>query len=61
MGVKRYVAVAVLLTTEGFQVPLIPLVDIVGKSGAIPFLQIAGNKASNSGVIFAFTVTAAVL
>jgi hypothetical protein len=60
-GVKRYVVVAVLLTMDGFQVPVIPLVDVVDKRGAMPFLQIAGKVASNSGVIFVFTVTAAVL
>jgi hypothetical protein len=33
-GVNVYIALALLLTTAGFQVPLMPLVDNAGKSGA---------------------------
>ena len=33
-GVKVYVAVAVLLTTAGDQVPVMPLVDVNGNTGA---------------------------
>jgi hypothetical protein len=61
VGVKIYVVVVVLLTIAGIHVPVIPLVDVVDNSGAMPFLQIAGNVASNSGSIFGFTTTAAVL
>lgn len=51
----------VLFTIAGFQVPVMPLVEVVDKIGANPPLQIAGRVASNSGSIFVFTITAAVL
>ena len=51
----------VLFTMAGFQVPVMPLVEVVDKIGANPPLQIAGRVASNSGSIFVFTITAAVL
>ncbi len=51
----------VLFTTAGFQVPVIPFVEVVDKIGANPFLQMAGRVASNSGSIFVFTISAAVL
>jgi hypothetical protein len=56
VGVKVYVALVVLLTVAGLHVPVIPLVDVVGKTGAIAPLQIAG-IAVNVGVTFGFTVT----
>jgi hypothetical protein len=56
LAVKTYVPVAVLLTTAGFQVPVIPLVDVVGKIGAVAPLHI-GAIAANVGVIIGFTVT----
>jgi hypothetical protein len=37
-------------------VPVIPLVDVIGNTGAVAPLQNAGT-AANVGVIFAFTVT----
>ena len=45
----------VLLTTAGFQVPVTPLLDVVGKVGAVAPLQIAA-IAVNVGVIFGVTV-----
>jgi hypothetical protein len=56
VGVKVYVPLAVLLTVAGLQVPVIPLVDVVGKTGAVAPLQIAG-MATNVGVTIGFTVT----
>jgi hypothetical protein len=56
VGVKVYVPLAVLLTVAGLQVPVIPLVDVVGNTGAVAPLQIAGT-AANVGVTFVFTVT----
>jgi hypothetical protein len=50
------VPVAVLLTVAGFQVPVIPLVDVVGKTGAVAPLHIAG-IAAKVGVMEGFTVT----
>ena len=51
----------ILFTIAGFQVPVIPLVEVVDRIGANPPLQIAGSVASNSGSIFAFTIIGAVL
>jgi hypothetical protein len=50
------VPVVELLTVVGFQVPDIPLVEVVGNIGAVAPLQIAGIVA-NVGVIIGFTVT----
>jgi hypothetical protein len=49
VGVNVYVPLAVLLTAAGLQVPVMPLVDVVGKTGAVLPLQIAGT-AANEGV-----------
>jgi hypothetical protein len=46
----------VLLTTAGFQVPVIPFIEVVGNIGAVAPLQI-GAMAVNVGVIIGFTVT----
>lgn len=47
-----------MLTTEGFHVPTIPLVDVVGKAGTIPPAQIVKLVPKlNTGVTFGFTVT----
>ena len=35
VGVNVYVAVFVLLTVAGAQVPVIPFVDVVGRTGAV--------------------------
>jgi hypothetical protein len=56
VGVKVYVPLAVLFTVAGLQVPVIPLLDVVGKTGAVAPLQIAG-IAANVGVTIGFTVT----
>ncbi len=54
VGVNVYVVVAVLFST-GLQVPVIPLVDVVGKAANAAPLHI-GATAVNVGVIFGFTV-----
>ena len=48
-------AEVVLLTVAGFHVPLIPLLDVVGNSGAVAPAHI-GATASNDGVTVGFTV-----
>jgi len=53
-GVKVYVVVAVLLSA-GAQVPVIPLVDVVGKADKAAPEQI-GATAAKVGVTFGFTV-----
>jgi hypothetical protein len=40
VGVKVYTPLVVLLTTNGFHVPVIPLVDVLGNTGTVPPLQI---------------------
>ena len=53
---------AVLLTTEGFHVPVIPLLDVVGNNGTVPFEQIVSVVPKlNVGVMFGFTVTVKVV
>ena len=55
---KVYVPLAVLLTVDGFQVPVIPLVDVPGKVGTEPPLQILNEVPKlNVGVMFGLTVT----
>jgi Flp pilus assembly pilin Flp len=54
VGVKVYVVVAVLFKT-GDQVPVIPLLEVVGKADKVPPEQI-GATAVNVGVIFGLTV-----
>jgi hypothetical protein len=56
VGVNVYVTLAVLLTVAGLQVPIIPLVDVVGKTGEVAPLHI-GAIAVNVGVTIGFTVT----
>ena len=51
-GVNVYVPVVVLLTVAGLHAPVIALVDVVDKVGAVDPVQIAGN-AANVGVIVA--------
>ena len=55
-GVNVYVPLAVLLTTAGTHVPVIPFVDVNGNTGAIAPLQI-GVTAAKVGVMIGFTVT----
>jgi hypothetical protein len=58
VGVNVYVPLAVLLTTDGLHVPVIPLVDVVGNNGTVPPEQIVNVVPKlNVGVIFGFTVT----
>ena len=54
VGVNVYVVVAVLFKA-GAQVPVIPLVEVVGKADNVPPEQI-GATAVNVGVTFGFTV-----
>jgi hypothetical protein len=54
VGVKVYVVVVVLFSA-GVQVPLIPLVDVVGKALKAPPEQI-GATCVNAGATFGFTV-----
>jgi len=58
-GVKIYVPLAVLLTTAGDQVPVMPLIDVVGNTGATVPEQI-GAMAEKVGVTFDMTVTSKV-
>ena len=51
LGVKVYVADSVLLTVEGDHVPVMPLLEVEGKIGAVSPTQI-GLMASKLGVIF---------
>ena len=55
-GVKVYVPLAVLLTAAGAQVPVMPLVDVVGNVGATAPEQI-GATAAKVGATLGFTVT----
>lgn len=54
-GVKVYVPEVVLLTVAGLHVPVIPLVEVPGKTGAASPLQIAAS-ALKVGVTAVFTV-----
>ena len=54
VGVKVYMVVAVLFSA-GDQVPVIPLVEVVGKAVSVAPEQIAGTVA-NVGVMFGLTV-----
>ena len=47
-----------LLTTDGFHVPVIPLVDVVGNVGTVPPEQMVSVVPKlNVGVMFGLTVT----
>ena len=53
---------AVLLTTDGFHVPVIPFVDVVGNVGTVPPEQIVNVVPKlKVGVIFGLTVTVKVV
>ena len=56
LGANVYVAEVVLLTVAGLQLPVIPLLDVVGKTGAVAPEQI-GSMGSNAGTTFGLTVT----
>jgi hypothetical protein len=55
VGVNVYVPDVVLLTVAGLQVPVIPLVEVVGKRGAVVPLHIAA-IAAKVGVAIGLTV-----
>ncbi len=58
VGVKVYIADAWLDTVNGFQVPAIPLSDVVGNSGILPLTQILSSVPKlNVGVTVGMTVT----
>lgn len=58
VGVNVYTLLAVLLTVDGFQVPVIPLSDVVGNADTLPPSQIVNVVPKlNVGVMFGFTVT----
>lgn len=62
LGVKVYVVVpgAEVFMLEGFQVPIMPFVDVVGNvPGVAPWQY--GPKALNVGVMLGFKVTVTVL
>lgn len=45
-------------TTAGFQVPVIPLSDVLGNTGTVPLPQIVNPVPNeNTGTFFGFTVT----
>ena len=57
-GVNVYVPEAVLLTVEGLHVPVILLLDVIGKVGTVPPLHIVEDVPNaNVGVTFGLTVT----
>ena len=58
VGVNVYTPLAVLLTTDGLHVPVIPLVDVVGNNGTVPPEQIVSVVPKlNVGVILGVIVT----
>jgi len=58
VGVNVYTPFAVLLTTDGFHVPVMPLLEVVGKIGTVPPVQIVNVVPKlKVGVMFGFTVT----
>ena len=52
--------VVVLLTVAGFQVPVTPLVEVVGSVGAAAPEHIVAGKPVNVGVVLAVTFTVTV-
>ena len=58
LGVNVYIAEVVLLTIEGVQLPIIPLVDVEGRTGTLPPEQMESEVPKpNTGVAFVSTVT----
>ena len=57
-----YVPELRLSTTDGLQVPVMLFVDVSGREGTVPPLQILNDvPKENAGVIFGVTVTANVI
>ena len=57
-GVNVYVPEFVLLTTDGFHVPVMPLPDVAGKEGTAAPAQIVRDVPKlNVGTVFKFTFT----
>ena len=62
VGVNTYVPLVVLLTTAGFHVPVIPLLDVVGNVGTFaPEHTVNAVPKLNVGVIFGVIVTVKVV
>ena len=62
VGVKLYVPGVVLLTTAGFQAPVIPFVELLGKVGTVPPAQILSDVPKvNAGVVRGMIVTGIVI
>ena len=59
LGVKVYVPLAVLLIVEGNHVPIIPLLDVAGNTGATAPLHI-GAIAAKVGIVGGLTIALAV-
>ena len=58
VGVKVYTPEFRLLATEGFQLPVTPLVDVVGNDGTVPFAHITRLVPKvKTGVTIGLTVT----
>ena len=62
VGVKIYVVVPafVVVMVAGLHVPVIPLFDVAGNAGGIPFWH-SGPICVNAGMICALTVTLSVV
>jgi len=58
LGVNVYIPEVVLLTIEGVQLPMIPFVDVEGRTGTLPPEQMESEVPKpNTGVAFVSTVT----
>jgi len=51
----------VLLTVAGFQVPVIPFVEVVDNTGAVVFAQIGATALKLGIIVFTFMVNVAVV
>jgi len=57
-GVNVYVPEVVLLTIKGLQLPMIPLVDVEGRTGTLPPEQMVSElPKANTGFAFVITIT----
>ena len=58
VGVNVYTPDTALLTAAGFHVPVMPLSDVAGNAGTVPFAQTVNDvPKANVGVTFGSTVT----